>query len=177
MAFPATAYIITDPIVGTPPITSTLVAGGSGTPAVPCGIQAENYVGKRVRAWDPTYGEAEFIYLKGAASTAAGTPVIYDENANTTTLGVAGSRGPVAIAMAANIAGQYGWYLIAGSIPVNTGANTVASGAPMYWTSTAGSLDDAVVSGDKIDGMVSKAANSGGFTLVQVDRPVANGNG
>lgn len=176
MSYPVTSYQITDPIVGTPPINSTL-AGVGGTPAVPSGIQPLNFIGKRVRAWDPTYGEGEFIYLTGLASTAAGDVVIYDEKANTTVRGVAGSRGPAAVAMAANVAGQTGWYQIAGAAVVNTAANTVAAGNPMYWTAAAGALDDAVVSGDKIDGMVSKAANSGGFTLVEMERSSANGNG
>lgn len=177
MAFPVTAFQITDPIVGTPPITSTLASGGSGTPAVPCGIQAINFVGKRVRAWDPTYGEAEFIYLNGLAATAAGDVVTYNENTNVTKRGVAGDRGPVAVAMSANLASFLGWYLIAGDIPVNTAATTVAANANGYWTATPGALDDAVVSGDKVDGLVFKAANSGGFTLAQIDRPSANGNG
>lgn len=180
MAFPASTavnFIITNPIVGTPPILSTLSSTVSGTPAVPSGIQAINFVGLRVQAWDSTYGACEFIYLKGLASTAAGDVVIYDENANTTTRGVAGSRGPVAVAMSANVANQYGWYMISGSIQVNTAANTVVAGGPCYWTGAAGALDDAVVAGDKIDGMTFKSANATGTALVQLDRPAASGNG
>lgn len=135
-------------------------------------------LGTRVRAVDPTYGEGEFIYLKGVASTVVGSVAIYDEYAATTTLGVAGSRGPVAVAMSANVASQYGWYQIAGSAVVKSA--TVAAAGNCYWTSTAGQLDDATVSGDKIDGMRFKTADgtpSAGFAVVSLDRPSANGNG
>lgn len=135
-------------------------------------------LGHRARGFDTTYGEGEYIYLKGVASTAIGDAVIYDEKAGTTTRGVAGSRGPAAVAMSANVANQYGWYLISGSAPVTAG--TVAANGNCFWTATAGSLDDAVVAGDKIDGMRFKTADgtpSAGLAVVQIDRPSANGNG
>lgn len=185
MAYPSVAFNPVDAVVGVPPINSTIAVSNpltyplsaSGTPPVPCGIQALNQLGEIIKAYDPNFGVGEFKFMLGVASTAAGDAVIYNEAANTTTRGVAGSRGPVGIAMSANVANQAGWYQISGSGPVNTGANAVAAGAPMYWTATAGALDDAVVAGDKIDAMVAKAANSGGFTTVELARPSANGNG
>lgn len=135
-------------------------------------------IGTRVRAVDPTYGEGEFIYLKGIASTVVGSVVIYDEYANTTTLGVAGSRGPVAVAMSANVASQFGWYQIAGSSVVK--AATVLAAGATYWTATPGVLDDAVVATDKIDGMRFKTADgtpAAGFAVVSMDRASASGNG
>ena len=109
-------------------------------------------LGKIIQAVDKDttlYGIGEFIYLKGVASTAVGEPVIYDLDAGTSTRAVAGSRGNIAIAMSANVANQFGWYQISGTAVAKTG--TVASGARPYATSTAGTLDDAVVSGDAID--------------------------
>lgn len=138
-------------------------------------------LGKIIRAEDKdttAYGAGEFIYLKGVASTAIGEPVIYDLDAGTTTRAVAGSRGNIAFAMSANVASQYGWYQISGNCVVKTG--TVAAGALPYLTATAGTLDDAVVSGDKIDNAKFITANgtpSAGFALVQANRPSANGNG
>lgn len=138
-------------------------------------------LGKIIRAEDKdttAYGAGEFIYLKGVASTAIGEPVIYDLDAGTTTRAVAGSRGNIAFAMSANVASQYGWYQIAGTCVVKTG--TVAAAALPYLTATAGTLDDAVVSGDKIDNAKFITANgtpSAGFALVQANRPSANGNG
>lgn len=136
-------------------------------------------LGTRVRAYDPTYAEGEFVYLKGVASTAIGDVVIFDQYANTTTRVVAGSRGPAAIAMSANVANQYGWYQISGSAVVKTAAGVAANARP-YATATAGSIDDAVVAGDAIDGARFKTADgtpSAGFAILQFDRPCLNGNG
>lgn len=170
MAFPSNAtWYTTSPTIGLQPINDT-----STTQNHP--------IGTRIRGKDATYGEAEFIYLKGVASTAAGDLVIYDENANTTTRAVhtTAARGQCAVAMSANVASQYGWYMVSGSCLVNSGSNTVAAGAPVFLTSTASQIDDAVVSTDKVDGMTTTAANAAtttGFTLCQMDRPSANGNG
>lgn len=170
MAFPSNAtWYFTAPLIGAQAINDT-----STTQQHPIGL--------RTRAKDAVYGEAEFIYLKGVASTAAGDVVVYDETANTTTRAVhtTAARGQVAVAMSANVASQYGWYMISGSCLVNSGANTVAAGAPVFLTSTAAQIDDAVVSTDKVDGMTTTAANgatAATFTLCQMDRPSANGNG
>ena len=135
-------------------------------------------LGTIVRAVDPTYGEGEFIYLKGLASTAIGDVVVFDQFASTSTRGVAGSRGPAAVAMSANLAGQFGWYQVAGAAVVNAG--TVAANGNVYWTATPGTVDDATVAGDKVDGARFKTADgtpSVGKAVVQLARPSANANG
>jgi hypothetical protein len=159
------AYTFTSPRVGAQPIAVT-----ETTQLHP--------IGDRLFATDPTYGAGEFVYLKGVASTAVGDVVIFDQYAGTTTRAVAGSRGPVAVAMSANVASQYGWYQIAGSAVVTCG--TVSANAPLFVTATAGSVDDAVVTGDKIDAFVSKTANgtpSAGKLVAQIAHPSLNGNG
>jgi len=135
-------------------------------------------LGTRVFAFDPVYGGGEFIYLKGVASTAVGNAVIYNQYAGTSTRAVAGSRGPVGVAMSANVANQFGWYQVSGGAVVTTG--TVAANAMAYVTATAGTLDDAVVSGDKIDGFNFKTANGTpgtGLAVAQICHPSLNGNG
>jgi hypothetical protein len=135
-------------------------------------------LGTIVTAVDPVYGEGEFIYLKGLASTAIGEAVIFDQYAGTTKRAVANDRGPAAIAMSANVANQYGWYQITGSAVAKAG--TVAAGGAIYVTATAGTVDDAVVATDKMDGARFKTADgtpSAGFAIVQLDRPSLNGNG
>lgn len=159
------AYTISTPLAGFQPIAVT-------------DTTQNHALGTIVTAIDPTYGAGEFVYLKGLASTAVGSAVIFDQYAGTTTLATAGSRGAVGVAMSANVASQYGWYQISGSAVVKTG--TVAAGAPAYVTATAGTLDDAVVSGDKINGFVYKTANgtpSAGLATAQIERPSLNGNG
>lgn len=113
----------------------------------------------------------EYIYLKGVASTAAHLAVTYDE-AGQTALLVADAVGPVAVAMAAIGADKYGWYQVFGSGTVSTAA-AVADNAPLYATSTAGKVDDAVVAGDLIVGMVARsAAAAAGDIVVQLSYPV-----
>ncbi|TMJ36273.1 MAG: hypothetical protein E6G87_10650, partial [Alphaproteobacteria bacterium] len=68
-------------------------------------IIKKHALGTIVRAKDPTYGAGEFIYLAGVASTVVGSLVTYDENLGTTALAPAtGGKGPVAVAMSANVA-------------------------------------------------------------------------
>lgn len=114
----------------------------------------------------------EYIYLKGVASTAANLAVTYDE-AGQTALLAANAVGPVAIALAATVANKYGWYQIFGSGTVST-AGAVADNAALYATSTAGKVDDAVVTGDCIAGMIARSAvASAGDITVQLSYPVA----
>lgn len=161
----ANTWAIVAPHVGFQPITDTSTT-------------AQHVLGTRVRATNSTYGEAEFIYAKGVASTAAGDLCVFDSYAGTSTRAVAGSRGPAGVAMSANVASQYGWYCIAGSVAVTAG--TVAANGNVYVTATAGSVDDAVVSGDKVDGARFKTADgtpSAGKAVVQLSFPALNANG
>ncbi len=86
-------------------------------------------LGTIIRAQDPTYGEAEFIYLLGVGSTVAGSIVSYDVSfqsaLHTTELD---KPRPVAVAMSANLATYYGWYQISG-LAVVTKANTTSFAA------------------------------------------------
>lgn len=129
-------------------------------------------LGLVVTAKDVTYGVGEFVYCVGVASTATGDLCTYDSKNGDTARAVHGgatSTGSCGVAMSDNVASQYGWYQIGGAGPVASG--TVAADAPIYLTSTAGSVDDTVVAGDKITGMISRAATSSGYTTVQMDRP------
>jgi hypothetical protein len=76
-------------------------------------------LGTIVRAVDEVFGEGEFIYLLGVGSTTVGAIVNYDVATTSkwqtalSTTAVAKSN-PLAIAMSANVASQYGWYQISG---------------------------------------------------------------
>src|SRR4051812_32478954 len=94
-------------------------------------------LGQTVLALDPTLGAGTFVYLKGVASTAVGSAVTYNPSTGVTALSVAGARGPVAIAMAANTSATgYSLYQIAGRASVKTG--TVAANTRPYVTATPG---------------------------------------
>ncbi len=133
-------------------------------------------LGTVIRARDVNYGEGEFVYLMGVASTAAGDAVCYNSKTGVTVRAVDGgstSVGAVGIAMAATTAGLYGWYQISGSGPVN--AATTAANTQAFLTSTAGQIDD--TGSSTIAGLTISAATSAGFATVQLDRPAVNPSG
>lgn len=134
----------------------------------------KNPLGTIVRASDPTYGIGEFIYLKGVASTAIGSVVTYAYNF-ATTLADGSSKDPVAVAMSACVASSFGWYQIFGISVVK--AATVVPAADVYTTATAGTVDDAVVAGDRIKNARFGTADgtpAAGFALVAMQRPFSD---
>ena len=136
-------------------------------------------LGMLVVATDSTYGTGEFIYLKGIASTVIGTMVDYDQTLATTALSPATvGTGPVAIAMSANVANQYGWYQISGAAAVRA-PNAMTPGADVFsLAATPGSVDDAAVAGEQIlNAKVTTTTGtpSTGLAVIQINRPFHQG--
>ncbi|MGL4999520.1 MAG: hypothetical protein ACRC5T_11175 [Cetobacterium sp.] len=131
-------YTIKNPIIGAPVITLT---DTTASPAVA--------LGTIVTAEDPVYGSGQFIYLKGVASTTVGSWVTYYQTDYSTTLLAANDIGSTAVAMSANVANQYGWYQIVGKA-IGKALTGFVDNALVYATATAGSVDDAVVAGDRV---------------------------
>lgn len=154
------AFRITDEIIGSQPIASNSTT-------------ARHPLGTIARATDPVYGAGEFIYLKGVASTAVGSWVTYNPDDFSTALLAANAIGPVAIAMAATVANEYGWYQIQGK-PVGKAAADFVDNANVYATATAGTVDDAVVAGDRVKGAVGASAvgtPAAGLAEFEIARP------
>ena len=120
----------------------------------------------------------EYIYLLGVASTVIGSCVTYGLNGTTafqTALSVTGANGPVAFALAATLAAQWGWYLIFGFGTALFNGAAVA-GKSLFSAST-GKVDDAVVSGDKIyGGWVAATVGSAVLGAVYVQYPGMEAN-
>ena len=117
-------------------------------------------LGTIIRAEDKAstaYGVGEFIYLQGVASTAVGSVVVYNQDDHSTALASANAVGPVATAMSACVASNYGWYQISGKGVAKVKASFADNG-DVYLTSTAGSVDDADVAGDYVQGMKGASA-------------------
>jgi hypothetical protein len=133
-------------------------------------------LGKIIRANDKdttAYGVGEFIYLKGVASTAVGSWVLYNPDDYSTSLLAANDIGSVAVAMSANVAGQYGWYQIKGKA-IGKALTGFVNDANVYSTATAGSVDDAVVAGDRVKnakGASAVGTPSTGLAEFEIDRP------
>lgn len=136
-------------------------------------LLAKTALGTIIRAKDPVYGSGEFIYLKGVASTAIGSWVTYSLDDGSTALLAANAIGPVAIAMSANVASQYGWYQIQGKA-IGLCLAGFVDNANVYATATAGSVDDAVVAGDRVKNATGASAigvPSGSFAEFEIARP------
>jgi hypothetical protein len=139
-------------------------------------------LGQIVRATDPTYGQGEFIYLLGVASTTVGSIVSWNATTYQTALGVAVSlvARPMAVAMSANVAAQYGWYQVSGlAVCAKSSAVSFAAGAAVGVLSTATGLAAATASGNELQGAliaaVASAASGRTTVTVLVNRPHMQG--
>jgi hypothetical protein len=153
-------FRVTDPRLGTQPIAETSTT-------------QKHALGTIVHAVDPTYGGGEFIYLLGVASTAVGSWVTYNDDDGSTALLAANAIGPVAVAMSANVASQYGWYQLRGKA-VGKALAAFADNGNVYATATAGSIDDAVVAGDRVKNAKGASAvdtPSTGLAEFEINRP------
>lgn len=151
------AYVFATPALGLPAITSTILLTQTGSK-----VSAPHVwkLGEIVRAYDATLGGAEFIYLAGCAGTLAGLVVSYDVSTSitalTSTSGVVGRGQPLAVAMAANLAGYGGWYQISGAAVILKTAVKVdpalAAGMNVFLSATAGRVMQTSVASRQVVG-------------------------
>ena len=154
-----------------------IINGQLGTQGIALNSTTQNqFLGRIVQAEDTAstaYGTGEFIYAQGVASTVVGSVVTISEDDFTTALAVANGVGRTALAMSACVASEFGWYQISGKgVAKSLAAN--ADNVAQYLTATAGSLDDAVVAGDRVHRLISGSAvdtPSSGLIEVEMDRP------
>lgn len=177
------AYSFTEPRIGMlqiantdAGITYTSPAGAVTTiPSPPATL------GMVCRAYDPTFGEGEFICLLGVAATLVGSLVIYNTTTYQTTLcpSTANLAQPVAVAMSANLAGTFGWYQIGGLAVIKKTAVLFTANVVVYLSATAGRVMSTAASGKQLLG--ARSANLSSVTTttstitVSLDRPHAQG--
>jgi hypothetical protein len=174
------AYSFTENRAGMLQIANTDagVTMANGTSAIPT---PPGTLGQVVRAFDPTYGEGEFIMLVGVASTVIGSLVTYNTTTYQTTLSpnTANLAQPVAVAMSANLAASFGWYQIGGLAVVKKTAVKTLTNVPMFLSATAGRIMATAASGKQILG--ARSANLATVTattstvIVSINRPHAQG--
>jgi len=140
-------------------------------------------LGTIVRAVDPTYGEGEFIYLRGTASITTGLVVYYNGNTTantavlTTTSGVVDGGSSLAVAMAAVVADKYGWFQIGGKAVVLKTATAInpASTFKVYLSATAGRVMPTSVAGRQVIGArfhaVATVTTTTSTCVVTLNRP------
>lgn len=134
-------------------------------------------LGTIVRAVDTgsnANGEGEFIYVKGVASGARGAFVTINEDDFSTTLLAANAIGRVGVMMSAlDATTDFGWVQISGKA-VGKALTGYLDNGLVYATATAGSIDDAVVAGDRVKKAKGASAVDGpetGMAEFELDRP------
>lgn len=188
------AYVFREPSLGLTPIanttaaptttvnSATAAAGTIGSTRGPAGNSTPGRLGAIAKAYDPTFGEGEFIYLLGCANTVVGSVVTYNATTYQTTLSpnTAKNAAPVAVAMSANVASQYGWYQISGLAVAKKTAVQVLPQVKIFQSATAGRVMPTSASGLEILG--AKTANLTTVTsttstiVLLLNRPAMQGN-
>ena len=140
-------------------------------------------LGTVVRAKDPTYGEGEFIYLLGVASTEVGSIVKYNATTYLTEL-ITVTNGknkgvPVGIAMSANVADQYGWYQIGGNAVIKKTTVAVTPQVPIFISATSGRMKVLASAGQQILGAqtanLTTVVTTTSTVVVTIQRPHTQG--
>ena len=153
----------------------TMANGSSAVPTPPATL------GQVARAFDPTYGEGEFILLVGVASTVVGSLVSYNATTYQTALSAntANLAGPVAVAMSACTAALFGWYQIGGLAVIKKTAVATSPQVAVYQSATTGRIMATAASGKQILG--ARSANLASVTsttstvIVSINRPHKQG--
>jgi len=174
------AYSFTENRAGMLQIANTDagVTMANGTSAIPT---PPNTLGQVVRAFDPTYGEGEFIMLVGVASTVVGSLVTYNATTYQTTLSAntANQATPVAVAMSANLAASFGWYQIGGLAVIKKTAVATNAQVAVYQSATAGRIMATAASGKQVLGArsanLATVASTVSTVIVSINRPHLQG--
>jgi hypothetical protein len=187
------SWVFREPTVGQTPIaattaapstsvnSSTVAAGTLMTSPGPAGRSTPGRLGSIAKAYHPTFGEGEFIYLLGVLSTVAGLLVNYNTSTYQTTItpNTANNEDPVAVAMSANVAGQYGWYQITGIATVLKTATQVLPGSKIYQSATVGRVMPTSASGKQILGArganLTTVTTTTSTVVVLLNRPYGQG--
>jgi len=156
-------------------MTFRFVDGRIGAQPIADTSSTQNHpLGTIVRAVDPTYGEGEFIYLTGVASTVVGSIVNYDAvwitALHTSALNL---PRPLAVAMSINLASSYGWYQISGqAVIVKDAALSLGVGEAIGAAAGAAVV---VATGSILNGMcvaaLASATTSATSVRVMIQRP------
>lgn len=150
------AYIFTEPTAGLPPIAEAAAPVTVETVGSTAVVSVKVPLGTVMKAWDPTYGEGEFIRLLGVANTVVGMLVKYNTTTwQTALLSVTNGKNkgvPVAVAMSACVAGQHGWYQISGLAVIKKTTVAVTPGVPIFISETDGRMKVLASAGQQILG-------------------------
>ena len=156
-----------------------------GTQSIAVSSTVKNHdLGHIITARDPVYGEGEFIYLLGVASTAVGAVVTFGgQSSGTPTYqtalapATANLAQPLAVAMSANVASQYGWYQITGNAVAQTNGTLATGPAPVYLAGS-GQVTSTQANGKQVvnaQNVTATGTPATGQAVVYINRPFAQG--
>ncbi len=142
--------------------------------------------GKLVRAKDPTYGEAEFAYVKGVSGGLTGLMAYYvlstGATALTTTSGVVNAGAPIGIFMSDLSATTiFGWIQVSGDAVIKKTAVKVdpAGVTSVYLSATAGRVMQTSVAGRQLLGArwaaTTTVTSTTSTAVVTLERPHQQG--
>ena len=104
-------------------------------------------------------GQAIYVQALSEISTYAAVAVYDTQKAQMLTTTLAATCKRVGFAQTSIASGYYGWVQLGGKVIVNLAASC-APNVPLYTTATVGVLDDAVVSGGVVFGLVATTSIS-----------------
>jgi hypothetical protein len=108
-------------------------------------------------------------YLQGIAAVAEGVWVTYSA-AYVAKILTANDVGPVAVASAAILASQFGWFMVDGDY-TTASSDTVAAANGLFIDATPGRVDDDSVAGDFVNGAIARGADATNVLAVHLSRP------
>lgn len=140
-------------------------------------------LGTEVTATDPTYGRGRFKYLLGVGSTEVGDSVIYNattyQTARLTVSNGKNKGNPIAVAMSANVASQYGWYQVEGNAVMKKTGVAVTPQVPVFISATTGRIKVLASAGQQILGAQSAnlttVVTTTSTVVVTISRPHTQG--
>lgn len=116
----------------------------------------------------------DYIYLQGIGSTVASDWVTFDAGTYITARLATTSKGNVAVATAAVLASQYGWYGYVGTFAANC-LSACASNLPIYASGTAALATSVLTKNAQIQTAFARGApvttTGGGAQNVTINRP------
>lgn len=113
----------------------------------------------------------EYIMLVAGEGIAVNQFVSFDENFVALKL-AANAVGGVANCLVTLTTGQWAWFMYSTPAAGVTGScDTIAADKPCYIDATAGRVDDAVVTGDLVCGLISRTADTSNLATFQMTRP------
>ncbi len=148
------------------------MANKVGFPFGTVGLLTDVDTAKRNPLGTRTFGDDgfEYIYLQGIASTIVGSWAAFTSATFITTLTVANIKGRIAVAMAAVLASQFGWYMISG---LATGSVvTGAAGGKVWVTATPGRVDNTDVAVDLVTGALQVGATASNLATFELNYPM-----